>query len=310
MPPVVFIVFNRPECTTRVLARIRAAKPRKLYIISDGPRPDRPNEAETVQKVRDIAFGGVDWDCDLTCDFSPVNLGCRKRVASGLSRVFSEVEEAIILEDDCLPDPSFFTFCEAMLTRYRHDEQVVHIGGANLISQYTRPKESYWFTRHAWIWGWASWRRSWQKYDFDMATWCDRLSALRSTFGTAWEAQYWMSTWDSVRKDLTKANTWGFPWMYSCRSSGGLSILPSVNLIQNIGFGEDATHTSKNMKHLTRATQSLGPLVHPRAMEVDAYRDELVTRVYSGQQIGVVANLKSKLRVAMAQHARTAEQPA
>ena len=247
---VAFFVFNRPEPTARVFAEIRAARPPKLFVICDGPRSHRAGEAEKVAAVRKLIDDGIDWPCEVFRNYSEQNLGCRNRVSSGLAWTFSHVEEAIILEDDCLPSPDFFTFCDAMLERYRDDERIVHIAGCNFTAPYHRPHASYRFTYHSWIWGWATWRRVWQKYDFEMKTWDERLHVTRASFASAWEAHYWLPTFEESRADLVKANTWGVPWMYPCRSLGGLSILPAKNLIENIGFGADSTHTGDEMKRV------------------------------------------------------------
>jgi hypothetical protein len=240
---------------------------------------------------------GVDWPCEVHRNYSEVNLGCRQRVSSGLDWVFSQVEDAIVLEDDCLPAPSFFGFCSELLERYRQDERVVHIGGCNIAAPYSKTRSSYRFSRHAWIWGWATWSRAWKNYDFNMATWDQRLDVLRSTFASRWEAQYWISTFESCRQDLEKANTWGFPWMYTCRSLGGLSILPSSNLVENIGFDSESTHPFLNAEKLSVPTESVAALRHPRRCAVSAYADELVSRLYANCDLSIIGNLKSCLRI-------------
>ncbi len=297
--PVVFIVFSRPEVTAQVFARIRSARPARLHVICDGPRPHKPDDAAKVAAVRAIIDRGVDWPCHLVRDYSEHNLGCRDRIATGLNRVFEQVEEAIILEDDCLPDPSFFGFCGELLARYRHDERVLHIGGTNLAAGHIRTSDSYWFTHHAWIWGWATWRRAWRRYDFTMRTWDERRAALHASFASPWERQYWLSTWEPVRRDPVAANTWGFPWMYTVRALGGLSILPTRNLVENLGFGVDSTHTHADVARLRTPTAATGALRHPARLTVSRYRDELITRVYAGAPVGFVANLRARLRLAL-----------
>ncbi len=310
-PPVVFLVFNRPGVTAEVFAAIRAYRPAQLFVVCDAPRAHKTGEAEKVAAVRRLITDGVDWPCELHCDFAEQNLGCRDRIASGLNAVFARVESAIILEDDCLPSPGFFTYCEAMLERYRDDARIVHIGGTNMIAPYHQDRTSYWFTRHSWIWGWATWRRAWETYDFTMSTWRERLPLMTSTFASRWESQYWLSTWDEARRDLQKANTWGFPWMYSCRSSGGLSILPRENLIRNLGFSADSTHTREDMNRLDLSLGRFeGPIVHPSTVAADRYKDELFTRVYCGAPLDFRSNLKSRLRTWFAAPAPAPASPA
>jgi hypothetical protein len=292
--PVAFFVFNRPELTSRVFERIRQAQPTKLFVVCDGARQDRPEDEAKVAAVREIV-SRVDWPCEVKRNYAESNMGCRQRVASGLNWVFAQVEEAIILEDDTLPDSSFFPFCQELLKRYRDDPRVMHIGGCNLAAPHMKLRESYWFTRHAWIWGWATWRRAWKLYDFEMRTWEDRLPLLERTFACRWERQYWLSSWQECRLDPKKANTWDFPWMYSVRASDGLAILPRVNLIENIGIGADATHTTdENLAgSLALPAEKVSfPLVHPSGMNIAPFRDNVFTAVRGGGAMGSMARLR------------------
>jgi hypothetical protein len=295
--PVTFLVFNRPDLTAQVFARIRAARPPKLLIVCDGPRPNRPDDAVKVAAVRKVIDDGIDWPCQVFRNFAEQNLGCRNRIASGLTWAFEQVEESIILEDDCLPDPSFFTFAEAMLARFRDDPQVMHVSGNNLTAPHRRSPHAYWFSHHPWIWGWATWRRAWRQYDADMRTWDERRAALDASFASEHERAFWVAAYDDARRDLTKAGTWDFPWVYTCRSLGGLCVFPRENLIENLGFGGDSTHTSKEMNRLRLPTRDLGPIDHPAHRGVDRYADDLLTRIYAGEKISPWHNFKARLRL-------------
>ncbi len=295
--PVLFLVFNRPEHAAQVFARIREARPPKLLVVCDGARTNRPDDIEKVAAVRQLIDQGIDWPCEVLRDYATQNLGCRQRIATGITWAFSQVEEAIILEDDCLPDPSFFTYAEAMLTRYRHDPRVMHISGNNLTAPHRRSPSSYWFSHHPWIWGWATWRRAWQHYDANMSTWDARLPALKSSFASSWERAFWIAAYEEARHDLTRAGTWDFPWVYTCRSLDGLCIFPRENLIENLGFGGDSTHTTTEMNRLRLPTHSLGPITPPPTQTVDRYADDLLTRIYAGSSISPWANLKARLRL-------------
>ena len=173
--PVAFIIFNRPDTTARVFAEIAKARPPKLLVVGDGPRANRDGEADRVAEARAI-IKNVDWPCEVLTNFSTPNLGCKKRVSSGIDWIFEQVEEAIILEDDCLPDPSFFQFCEEMLARYRHDDRIAMISGDNFLFGQVPVPESYYFSRYCHIWGWASWRRAWKDYDVNIPA----LAAIRT----------------------------------------------------------------------------------------------------------------------------------
>ncbi|MFT3782543.1 MAG: glycosyltransferase family A protein [Nibricoccus sp.] len=295
--PVVMIVFNRPDLARRVFERVRAARPPKLIVVCDGPRASKPTDAERVAAVRDI-FERIDWPCDVIREYADSNLGCMDRVHTGINRAFAEVEEAVILEDDCLPDPSFFRFCDEMLQRFRDDPRVMNVGGTNFLAPYVDTSDSYWFSRHPWTWGWATWRRAWDLYDFHYNDWETGQSALRASYASAWERQYWISTLDAARRNPRAANTWDFQWNFTCRINGGLSIVPRNNLVSNLGFGSDPTHTAGDMSRLAVETQPLEfPLQHPEGIEVDRYRDELLTRVYAGEKITVLNNLESRIRL-------------
>lgn len=295
--PVTFLVFNRPDLTAQVFARIRAARPPKLLVVCDGPRPNRPDDAIKVAEVRKLIDDGIDWPCEVLRNFAEQNLGCRNRIASGLTWAFEQVEESIILEDDCLPDPSFFTFAEAMLTRYRDDARVMHVAGSNLIHCGQPVSASYSFSRHPWIWGWATWRRAWQHYDLSMQTWDSRLDTLRASYSSGWERQYWLHTLNEARLKPDVINTWDFSWHYTCRSLNGLCIHPTKNLIENLGFGVDATHTQAEMSRLHRRAMPLGELIAPSSEKVSRYQDELISRMYAGEPVDFKSNVKSYLRI-------------
>ena len=294
---VVFIVFNRPELTRRVFECIRGARPPKLLVACDGPRSDRPDDWEKIAAVRRIIAEGVDWPCEVHTKYSDRNLGCREGPASGINWAFSLVEEAIFLEDDCLPDLTFFSFCDEMLERFRDDERVTHVNGTNFIAPYCRPASSYFFSKYVWVWGWATWRRAWQNYDYTMATWDERGAVLRQSFDTGREQAFWMSTFEEARRDWHAAQAWDFPWIYTCWTCGGLSVMPSVNLVENLGFGPDATHTSEKSLHLSVAAGNLRVVTHPDRLQRSRLRDDMMFRAYAGERLNTRANLAGALRV-------------
>jgi hypothetical protein len=272
---VVFIVFNRPEVTQRVFDRIAAARPQKLLLIADGPRPDRSTDSSKVALVREIV-AKVDWPCEVYRNFAEENLGCKQRVSSGLDWAFSIVEEAIILEDDCLPDMTFFSFCQELLERYRYDERVMHIGGGNYQHGIRRSSDSYYFSKYPHGWGWASWRRAWQCFDFHIKKWPELRATdwMRTKCPSNREQQYWTDIYDrSYRAEL---NAWDYQWNFACWVQGGVSIVPEVNLVENIGFGPDATNTVEKWEGIKAVmTGSLkGKLRHPKEILVNKKADK------------------------------------
>ena len=261
--PIAFFLFNRPDETARVFREIAKVRPTRLLVVADGARQGRPGEPRAVEAARAVV-DQVDWPCDLQRNFSSENLGCKQRIASGLSWVFRTVEEAILLEDDCLPDPSFFPYCEALLERFRDDTRISVISGGNFQDGRSRTPYSYYFSKYFHCWGWASWRRVWQHYDPAMESWpqFERANGLTSVADSPEEEAYWRRIFDLTYRG--EIDTWDYQWLYNCWTQSGLTVLPDVNLISNIGFGTSATHTSDaNHVHANRPTQSIGPLVHP-----------------------------------------------
>jgi len=262
--PVAFIIFNRPDTTERVFAEIARARPPKLLVVGDGPRANREGEADKVAAARAIVER-VDWPCEVLTNYSEVNLGCKVRVSSGLDWVFDQVPEAIILEDDCLPHPTFFQFCEELLARYREDTRIALICGTN-IGAGDNSTASYYFSRYPHIWGWASWRRVWRKYDVEMKdlNFLRKNENFRKSFSNESEWKHWINIFNSIA--LGEVNTWDAQVVYLTFTQGMLSIYPCGNLISNIGFRADATHTTElggRLENLKMVDVTL-PMVHPK----------------------------------------------
>ena len=280
--PVVLIVFNRPALTRRVFERIAEARPRRLLVIADGPRADRKGEWELCQETRKIACA-VTWKCELQTNFAAVNMGCRGRMVSGLNWAFEQVEEAIILEDDILPDPSFFPFCEEMLQRYRMDTRVSMVTGFNVGADAMRTPESYYFSQLTHIWGWATWRRAWKSYDEHLTKWPEvkRSGALRRVFPEPSALRYWTPILEGMYRG-TGPNTWDYQWMFTNITAERMAIAPQVNLVQNLGFGADATHSTDPHGAPKVGVESLRfPLKHPPVVE-PAYALDAIDQELSG----------------------------
>ena len=265
--PVIFLVFNRPELTRQVFARIADARPPQLLIVADGPRADRAGEQDLCERVRQIATA-VTWPCEVHTDFASANLGCRRRVISGLDWAFTLVEQAIILEDDIVPDPSFFRFCEEMLIRFRGDSRVSMITGFNHSADRQQSPCSYFFSEMTHIWGWATWRDAWATYDEHLTTWPTvRKGSLLAEFFPERSAQrYWTEIFDRMHRG-DGPNTWDYQWMYTNLCRRALAVTPRVNLVSNIGFGEGATHSlDPNGAPKVKVGSLAFPLSHPPSM--------------------------------------------
>ncbi|HLO50601.1 MAG TPA: glycosyltransferase family 2 protein [Kamptonema sp.] len=262
--PVAFIIFKRPEETQRVFAEIRKVKPPKLLVVADGPRADRPGEDQECNQVRAI-IDQVDWDCEVLKNYAEVNLGCRQRVSSGITWVFDTVEEAIIIEDDCLPHPTFFRFAEELLERYRDDWRIMSISGQNVQFGRKRTDYSYYFSRYNHCWSWASWRRSWQHYDLDMKLWPEIRDGnfLVDILGDSQAVKVWTKTFQLCYEG--KIDTWDFQWAFASFIQNGINIIANVNLASNIGHGMGGTHTGDaSSPYNNMPTEALTfPLQHP-----------------------------------------------
>ena len=284
---VALIIFNRPHTTERVLMEIAKVKPAKLFVIADGPRPGRPGEAERCVAARAI-IERVDWECEVLRNYSDVNLGCGRRPATGISWVFEQVEEAIILEDDCVPDPCFFRFCEELLVKYRDDERVMMISGNNFLSEARRTAYSYFFYRNIGLWGWATWRRAWQHHDIEIKLWprlCDSPWLL-DILGDARAAEHWRRIFDRAYARRGNVDYWDYQWTFACWAQNGLAISPSSNLVSNIGFGEDSTHMTSTGNKLANipTTRMSFPLQHPPYIVRDREADQLIFEVAFASQ--------------------------
>ncbi len=298
--PVALIIFNRPDLTERVFDAIRQAKPPQLFIIADGPRPDRPDDIAKCNAARSIV-DRVDWDCEVFKNFADLNLGCGVRPATGISWVFDLVDRAIILEDDCIPHPDFFRFCDELLDRYRDDERIMHISGNNFWANKYACEQSYLFSRYTLSWGWATWRRAWQHYDFEMKLWWElsppqQQNLIADLLGDEHAAKNWIG----IFHDAIGVDAWDYQWTLANWLQGGLAILPQVNLVSNIGFDADATHTfsantnSVDCPHMSISSAAIDfPLKHPHLM----LRDVLIDRFIQDLHYDYSPKLPKRIRL-------------
>lgn len=282
--PLLLIAWRRPHTLRQVIDAIRPVAPSRLFVACDGPNPDRPGEVEKVAATRAVIEHEIDWPCQIEKLYSDVNQGCRLGVSRAITWFFVQVEEGIILEDDCVPHPDFFPYCNTLLERYRHDTRVWCISGNNFQNGKWRGDGSYYFSRYNHCWGWASWRRCWQHYDVDLSQWpALRDSGLLNTiFEDPLERNYWRRIWQRL-VDESKPDTWDYQWTFTCLANGGLTALSNRNLVNNVGFGEDATHTTGNAIN-TRVSEGVDPNHHPSFLLRDALADRCTyNQVYGGK---------------------------
>lgn len=272
---IVFFTFNRPEQTKKVFSTIREARPSELVLISDGPRAGVPADMSRVAECRRI-ISEVDWPCNVYTDFAEVNLGLRERLLSGLDFAFEKVDSAIILEDDCLPHPSFFEFAACMLDEFVSVNEVGIISGANFAPYLS--VEDFHFSNSPYIWGWATWKRVWVQFRASpqVETWSTaEYKKISETFSAPGQ-------WRSFKKMMQQAPrlaTWDVSFAAWFRLTGFLSVVPKSNLIKNIGFGDDATHTLFEPFDQFSDLQSLpSPYRAPVKLEADCDRERAMWR--------------------------------
>jgi len=283
--PVAFLIFNRSDSAQKVFEEIRRSKPPKLLVVADGPRENVPEDRDKCLSARAV-IDTIDWECEIFKNYADTNLGCKRRVSSGVDWIFDTVEEAIILEDDCVPHPSFFRFCEEMLQRYRDDERIMMISGDNFQFGRKRSQFSYYFSCYSHIWGWASWRRAWKLYDVTMEKWPKVRDAgqLNDWFSNRRAVAYWEEQFEKTYAG--EIDSWDYQWAFTCWLHGGLTVLPSVNLISNIGFSQDATHTKSSFSYRMMNVEPMTfPLHHPHNIDRDIIADNLTQKVHYSPSI-------------------------
>lgn len=288
--PILFITFNRPEETRQSLNRIREIQPAKLYIAQDGP--SSPEQKKKTDEVFSI-ISSIDWECDVKYLVQKENLGCGAGVNAALDWFFENEEMGIILEDDILPDPSFFSFAGVLLEKYRYDTRIMLISGNNLLGEYPGPGD-YFFSKIGAIWGWASWRRAWQIHDKSMANWEEIKKdpiAAQILPDAMWEEHV-----KNIDKVLSgEIDTWDYPFTLTLLINSGLSILPRKNLIRNIGFNENATHTKNKPEYIAHNTHTIDVegLTHPLVI---APENDFDSKYFSRRQSksGLYTRFKNK----------------
>lgn len=315
--PVLVIAFRRPDLTRMLMEAIAAVRPRHLVLACDGARPDVEGEEELVAETRRVLDAAVTWPCEVERLYHDENLGCRRAVQAGIDRLFERFEEGIILEDDCIPHPDFFPYCEELLDRYRDDERVLHISGdGSMPSLRSLRAQSYVFTHHAAIWGWATWRRAWQRYDRGLAGWRairEDPEKVAAVYPHEQQRAWWTRKLDSIARG-NDAHVWDFQWMFTVRNAGGFAVLPTSNLITNLGFRPDGTNVVDPAD--ARAGVPLEPMptiVHPAEVAVDPrldWRVQCEERAANGRHDwghspSLVARVRARARAMLGRAAHT-----
>ena len=272
--PILFIIFNRIDTTKQVFEAIRSAQPTQLFVASDGARSYKVGEEELCREVREYVMNSIDWECDVKTLFRDENLGCGLGPATAISWFFEQVEEGIILEDDCIPHPDFFGYCSELLEKYRYNDRIAVIGGDNFNEGKKYGTASYYFSNYSFTWGWATWRRVWKEYEFNL----NKLyktkmwKQIDAIFSKSLEKKYWKSIFEQIA--ISHGEAWDYQLWFHVWYTGRCSIAPNVNLVKNIGFGMNATHTTdSDSAQAYLDTKAILPLVHPAKIKTNPVAD-------------------------------------
>ena len=284
--PIAYFVFNRPECTKKSFSIIRDQKPKKLIIISDGPRAGNMDDKKKCKECLEIV-SQIDWPCDVKTNHSDINLGMKKRNITGLNWAFSFEDELLILEDDNLPIDDFFKFIEEVAPIYRNNEKIFQITGVNWQDNKIRGGASYYFSKYNNLWGWVTWKRNWKKYDVKISAWPNykKSENWKKKCPNNTERYYWEKLFDDYYSN--EINSWAYAWLFSAFYNNSLTVTPNVNLVRNVGLHGDGTHEFKNKSSLMKSYGKIKfPLVHPKNIGGNFEADEYTfDNIFGGKEM-------------------------
>ena len=298
--PILFIIFNRPDTTIKVFESIKKVKPPRLYVAADGPRSHKIGENELCEATRRV-IDGIDWPCEVFTKFSPINLGMKDAESQAMNWFFENEEKGIVLEDDTLPDISFYTFCQEMLNYYENDTRVMHISGCNFQFGKVWGDGSYYYSRHPTCWGWASWKRAWKYYDVNLNK-LEKFIQLGHQHDIMVGDKEKSSYLKILRKIKEKGITWDYQWSFAVFSQNGLAVTPNVNLVKNLGFGENSTtafYTGSKLASLE--VGEIKEIKHPSFMLENIRADRYFNHV-TFNQVPLILRIWNKLKKEIKKH--------
>lgn len=271
--PVLLITYKRLDTTQKVLEKIAEVKPKYLFVSSNAPNPEKIDDSEKVFAVRSMIENRIDWPCELKKLYRKEHVGPGVSISSAINWFFQNIGEGIIFEDDTVPDVTFFTFCKAMLDKYRDESRIKIIGGINFQDGINRGDASYYFTRLCHIWGWATWKRVWDEYDYDLSTITrkDVTDAALKYFGSRRIAKEWGNIFDHLKNK--SFDTWDYQLALSIWKNDGINIVPQKNLVTNIGYGQEAAHTHLVDPFSNIPLESLSEIRYSTDVNVDGEAD-------------------------------------
>ena len=293
--PILFLIYKNPSATKRVFDEIKKIKPSKLYIAADGPKDS--SEHKECSEVR-LITENIDWNCEVYRRYLDDNMGCKVAVSSAITWLFDNEERGIILEYDCLPHKSFFTFCESMLVKYENNKSIMHISGSNLQDGINRGDGSYYFSALAGVWGWATWKGSWDLYESNSTEVKEFIESdmYKGAINNTKVRRYWSKRFLQVFDGINKSS-WAIPWAFSVMKNKGLCVVPNVNLISNIGFNENATHaTDKNSPFSCVKTKGIENFIEPISVTINHDADNYVMMKFYREEDSLFVILKINIK--------------
>lgn len=292
--PVLLLIFNRPEKTRKVFEKIRQAQPSKFFVAADGPRVTHVSDQQKCEEARKVVLDSIDWPCEVHTLLRDANLGCGRAPAEAINWFFGHVEEGIILEDDCLPHITFFSFCKCLLSYYKENERVMHISGTNLQDGRVVTENSYYFSRYPHSWGWASWRRAWKHFNYQVQDSPEEIRAsLKGILLRPKEYEQWSNTYINAFRSK-KDDIWDFQWTYTIWKNNGIAILPAQTLVKNLGFDEDATHTqTANKRYHLNQLAAVDKIAHPKETLINEEADYYTYKVYFANNTSLPNRLRN-----------------
>lgn len=277
---VVLFIFIRLDSVLEILGRLSQVKPKRLYIVGEGHRLDKPLEKERVLEVRKRVRDSIDWPCEVHENFVELDIGAGRRISSGIDWVFEHEDKAIFIEDDVIPSLSFFRFCDEMLIKYEHQSNIMAISGNNVIPDF-EINASYTFSSIPFIWGWATWKRAWKYYDYMISSWKDvkKSGLMKKKFQNKRFYELREHEFDLAYQGIDF--TWDYQWAYQLLLQDGLCVVPHKNLVRNVGIGEGATNTKDEQPMQNIQEDEIWfPLRHPELIKINQAYDEYYFRNY------------------------------
>jgi len=294
--PIVLIIYRRPDLVKQLVNSLRKFRPQNIYVVADGPKSGEENSlCEESRSAIDL----ITWPCNIHKVYAKTNMGLRNRVVSGLNYVFKREKWAIILEDDLVLGSSFLKYADSLLKKYEKDERIIAINGNNFLFNETLVKDSYYFTKYVHSWGWATWKRAWKLFDDNMTNWPEirETDLLKKSLKSRISALYWKMIFDMVYAG--NVDSWAYRWTYSALINQKLCVNPRYNLVSNVGYGKDASHTKYKSRLLNMPIRELTfPLKHPKQVVISEKLDKIIERYcYLTPIVALSLLIKSILRI-------------